>query len=100
MSKKLYVGNLDPNVGNAELEQMFVGHGTVVSALVCLDKDSGSSKGFGFVDMDSEHEAQSAIGKLDGKNIDGRNLIVNEAKPQKPRATEAGVRRGRGAKRK
>ncbi len=100
MSKKLYVGNLDPNVGNAELEQMFVGHGTVVSALVCMDKDSGSSKGFGFVDMESEQEAQAAIGELDGKSIDGRNLIVNEAKPQKPRATEAGVRSGRGAKKK
>jgi RNA recognition motif-containing protein len=64
---------------------MFVQHGVVISALVCADKDSGQSKGFGFVEMGSEQEAKTAITELNGKSIGGRNLIVNEANPPKTR---------------
>ena len=85
LSNKLYVGNLDTNVTQVELEQMFVQHGVVISALVCADKDSGQSKGFGFVEMGSEQEAKTAITELNGKSIGGRNLIVNEANPPKTR---------------
>ncbi len=89
MSNKLYVGNLDKNVTQADLEQMFVQHGVVISALVCADKDSGHSKGFGFVEMGTEQEAKTAITELNGKSIDGCNLIVNEANPPKTRAGSA-----------
>ena len=85
MSNKLYVGNLDKNVTQADLEQMFAQHGVVISALVCADKDSGHSKGFGFVEMGSDQEAKTAITELNGKSIGGRNLIVNEATPPKTR---------------
>ena len=89
MSSKLYVGNLDKNVTQADLEQMFAQHGVVISALVCADKDSGHSKGFGFVEMGSDQEAKTAITELNGKSIGGRNLIVNEANPPKTRAGRA-----------
>jgi RNA recognition motif-containing protein len=95
VSNKLYVGNLGYNVSKADLEQMFAPHGTVSSAQVITDRDSGSSKGFGFVEMGSETEAQSAIAELNGKSLDGRNLIVNEARPQEPR-TGGGGSGGRG----
>jgi cold-inducible RNA-binding protein len=85
LSNKLYVGNLDSNITTADLEQMFVKHGIVISALVCTDKDLGHSKGFGFVEMGSDQEAKAAIDELNGKNLDGRNLIVNEANPLKVR---------------
>ena len=90
MGKKLYVGNMGYNVSKTDLEQMFSAHGTVSSAQVIMDRDSGSSKGFGFVEMGSDEEAQSAIAGLNGKSVDGRNLIVNEAKPQEPRRTGGG----------
>ena len=90
MGKKLYVGNLGYNVSKTDLEQMFAAHGTISSAQVIMDRDSGSSKGFGFVEMGSDEEAQSAIAALNGKSVDGRNLIVNEAKPQEPRRTGGG----------
>lgn len=97
MSNKLYVGNLDSNVTKTDLEQMFVQHGVVISALVCTDKDSGNSKGFGFVEMGSDQEAQAAIIELNGKSLEGRNLIVNEAKPQKTHvANRAAKERNRG----
>jgi len=90
LSKKLYVGNLGYNVSKTDLEQMFAAHGTVSSAQVIMDRDSGSSKGFGFVEMGTDEEAQSAIAGLNGKSVDGRNLIVNEAKPQEPRKAGGG----------
>ncbi|MDD5296457.1 MAG: RNA-binding protein [Rhodocyclaceae bacterium] len=95
MSKKLYVGNLGYNVTKNDLEQMFASHGTVSSAQVITDRDTGSSKGFGFVEMASDQEAQAAITALNGKAMDGRNMIVNEARPQEPR-TGGGGFGGRG----
>src|SRR5438270_11776669 len=89
MGKKLYVGNLPYTVGDGELEQMFAPHGTVQSAQVIMDRDTGRSKGFGFVEMGSDQEAQAAIAALNGKDHEGRALTVNEAKPR-----EAGGGRG------
>ena len=96
MSKKLYVGNLAYSIGKSDLEQMFAPYGTVNSAQVITDRDSGSSKGFGFVEMGSEQEAQAAIAALNGKSFEGRNLIVNEARPQEPRSGGGGGFGGRG----
>ncbi len=97
MNNKLYVGNLDGNVTKADLEQMFVKHGIVISALVCADKDSGHSKGYGFVEMGSDQEANTAIAELNGMSLDGRNLIVNEANPPKIRGTSGSAKaRNRG----
>ena len=94
MGKKLYVGNLSYNVDKGNLEQMFAPHGTVVSAQVITDRDSGRSKGFGFVEMGSDQEAQAAITALNGKNLEGRNLTVNEARPQEKRSGGFGDRGG------
>lgn len=99
MNKKLYVGNLAYSVGKSELTRMFASYGTVQSALVITDRESGNSKGFGFVEMSSEREAQAAIAGLHGKSVDGRSLVVNEARPQEPRSGGVGVfgnRRGGG----
>jgi RNA recognition motif-containing protein len=85
MGKKLYVGNLAYSVTDGTLEQMFAPHGSVQSAQVIMDRDTGRSKGFGFVEMGSDHEAQAAIAALNGANVDGRNLTVNEAKPREDR---------------
>ncbi len=82
MGKKLYVGNLKYAVTSSDLEQMFGEFGTVQSADVIMDKMTGRSKGFGFVEMGSDEEAQAAIAALNGKDIDGRPLTVNEAKPR------------------
>jgi len=82
MGKKLYVGNLGYGVTGGDLEQLFAAHGTVESAQVIMDRDSGRSKGFGFVEMSSAGEAQAAIAALNGKEVDGRALTVNEAKPR------------------
>ena len=82
MGKKLYVGNLTYGVTDSTLLQMFEPHGTVQSAQVIMDRETGRSKGFGFVEMGSDHEAQQAIDGLNGKNVDGRNLTVNEARPR------------------
>jgi RNA recognition motif-containing protein len=82
MGKKLYVGNLTYGVTDADLEQMFAAHGTVQSAQVIMDRDTGRSKGFGFVEMGSDAEAQTAITALNGKEVDGRALTVNEARPK------------------
>jgi RNA recognition motif-containing protein len=82
MSKKLYVGNLSYSVRNSDLEEMFAVHGTVQSAQVIMDRDSGRSKGFGFVEMESDQEARAAIAALNGKEHDGRALTVNEARPR------------------
>ena len=94
MGKKLYVGNLDYGVSDSDLEQMFAAHGTVVSAQVITDRDSGRSKGFGFVEMASDQEAQAAISALNGKDVSGRNLTVNEARPKE--AGGGGGGRGKG----
>ena len=85
MGKKLYVGNLAYAVTDSDLEQMFAAHGTVQSAQVIMDRDTGRSKGFGFVEMGSDQEAQAAIKGLADKEVDGRRLTVNEAKPREDR---------------
>jgi len=90
MGKKLYVGNLAYSVTDGSLEQMFAGHGNVQSALVIMDRDTGRSKGFGFVEMGSDQEAQAAITALNGQQVDGRSLTVNEAKPREDRGGGSG----------
>ncbi len=85
MGKKLYVGNLGFDVSSSDLEQMFSPHGTVDSAQVIEDRATGRSKGFGFVEMGSDTEAQAAISALNGQDHGGRALTVNEAKPREPR---------------
>ncbi|MGE5385259.1 MAG: RNA recognition motif domain-containing protein [Betaproteobacteria bacterium] len=90
MGKKLYVGNLGYSVSKTDLEQMFAACGTVSSAQVITDRDTGSSKGFAFVEMGSDSEAQAAIAQLNGKSVEGRNMVVNEARPQEPRGGGAG----------
>lgn len=87
MGKKLYVGNLSHSIGRNDLEQMFAAHGKVMSAQIITDRDSGKSKGFGFVEMSTDQEAQAAIAALNGKSIEGRNLTVNEARPQEARSS-------------
>jgi RNA recognition motif-containing protein len=82
MGKKLYVGNLAYGVSDGDLQQLFEAHGTVQSAQVIMDRDTGRSKGFGFVEMGSDQEAQTAIAALNGKEVDGRSLTVNEARPR------------------
>ena len=79
MGKKLYVGNLSYDVDSSGLEQLFASHGTVESAQIITDRDTGRSKGFGFVEMSSEDEAQAAIAALNGQEHGGRALTVNEA---------------------
>lgn len=90
MGKKLYVGNLGYNIEKNDLEQMFAAHGTVASVQVIMDRDTGRSKGFGFVEMGSDQEAQAAIQALNGKSIDGRSLNVNEARSQEERGGGGG----------
>ena len=85
MGKKLYVGNLTYGVTDSTLAQLFEAHGTVQSAQVIMDRDTGRSKGFGFVEMGSDAEAQAAIQALNGKEVEGRTLTVNEAKPREDR---------------
>jgi len=85
LSKKLYVGNLTYNVNETDLEALFSPFGSVQSAQVIVDRDTNRSKGFAFVEMGSEAEAQAAIQGLDGRDHDGRNLTVNEAKPREAR---------------
>ena len=85
MGRKLYVGNLAFQVSDADLEQLFAGFGIVESAQVIQDRDTGRSKGFGFVEMSSEAEAQAAIQGLHDREVQGRRLTVNEAKPRESR---------------
>ena len=94
MGKKLYVGNLPYSVADSDLQRLFEAHGSVVSAQVIMDRDTGRSKGFGFVEMGSDAEAQAAIADMNGKEVDGRSLTVNEARP-KPEGGGGG-RGGRG----
>ena len=90
MGKKLYVGNLSYEVDSSELEQLFGAHGQVVSAQIINDRDTGRSKGFGFVEMNSDGEAQAAISALNGQDHGGRALTVNEAKPREDRPRSGG----------
>jgi len=90
LGTKLYVGNLSYNINKNDLEQMFAAHGTVTSAQVITDRETQRSKGFGFVEMGSDQEAQAAIAALNGKSVDGRALTVNEARPQEPRSGGGG----------
>jgi RNA recognition motif-containing protein len=82
MGRKLYVGNLGYGVTDSDLAKLFEPHGTVESAQVIMDRDTGRSKGFGFVEMKTDQEAQAATAALNGKDVDGRSLTVNEAKPR------------------
>ena len=94
MAKKLYVGNLSYEVTDSDLQNLFVPHGAVQSAQVIMDRDTGRSKGFGFVEMDNGDQAQAAITALNGHEINGRTLTVNEARPRQERGDRvAGSRR-------
>lgn len=90
MGKKLYVGNLSYNVSSSDLEQLFAQYGTVQSAQVIQDRDTGRSKGFGFVEMGNDNEAQAAIRGLHEQQHDGRPLTVNEARPREERSGGGG----------
>lgn len=96
MGKKLYVGNLSYQVDSSELEQLFGQHGTVVSAQIINDRDTGRSKGFGFVEMSSDDEATAAVAALNGQEHGGRALTVNEARPREERSGGGGGGGGRG----
>ena len=85
LSKKLYVGNLTYNVNDSDLEALFTPFGTVESAQIIVDRYTNRSKGFGFVEMDTDAQAQAAIQGLNGRDHDGRSLTVNEAKPREAR---------------
>jgi RNA recognition motif-containing protein len=90
MGRKLYVGNLPYSVSEQSLQDTFSQCGTVESVNVITDRDTGQSKGFGFVEMSSDGEAQKAIQELNGTNMDGRDIRVNEAKPKAPRDNRGG----------
>jgi RNA recognition motif-containing protein len=93
MGRKLYVGNLPYSVTEQSLESTFSKHGTVESAKVITDRDTGQSKGFGFVEMRTDSEANAAIAGLNGTELDGRPIKVNEAKPQERRGPGGGGNR-------
>ena len=90
MSNKLYVGNLSYSVRDDDLQEQFSHFGQVQSAKVMMERDTGRSKGFGFVEMGSDAEAQAAIQGVHGQNFGGRDLVVNEARPMEPRAPRTG----------
>jgi RNA recognition motif-containing protein len=90
VAKKLYVGNLPYGITDSDLQQLFEPHGTVQSAQVIMDRDTGRSKGFGFIEMASDAEATAAIAALHGKELDGRALTVNEARPREDRGGGGG----------
>ena len=90
MGKKLYVGNLPYSVRDGDLEQAFGQFGSVTSAKVMMERDTGRSKGFGFVEMGSDEEAQSAINGMNGQPLDGRSVVVNEARPMEERPPRSG----------
>jgi RNA recognition motif-containing protein len=90
MGNKLYVGNLPYSVSDSDIEQAFSAYGAISSAKVVMDRDSGRSKGFAFVEMASQAEAQAAIEGLNGQSLGGRDLVVNEARPMEQRAPRSG----------
>jgi RNA recognition motif-containing protein len=96
MAVKLYVGNLPYSTTDADLNELFAQYGTVVSATVIMDRDSGRSKGFGFVEFETDEEAKAAIEALNGKENGGRNLVVNEARPREERPRRDDNRGGNG----
>jgi cold-inducible RNA-binding protein len=96
MSTKLYVGGISYNTKEDALKEYFAQAGTVTSVAIIIDKMSGRSKGFGFVEMETEDEAKSAIEMFNGKELDGRQLTVNEARPQEDRPRTGGFNRGGG----
>jgi RNA recognition motif-containing protein len=98
MGKKLYVGNLTYSVDDDSLQQYFSEFGTITSAKIIMDRDSGRSKGFGFVEMSTDAEAQAAISGMNGKVIDGRGMTVNEARPMEPRSGGGGYGGGGGGR--
>jgi cold-inducible RNA-binding protein len=89
MGNKLYVGNLPYSYSDSDMERAFSAFGSVNSAKVIMDRESGRSKGFGFVEMSSADEASAAITGMHGQNLDGRDMVVNLAKPMEPRAPRA-----------
>lgn len=96
MAAKLYVGNLAYGVTDSDLQTMFAPFGTVQSAQIIMDRDTGRSKGFGFVEMGNSDEASAAINGMNGKEVDGRKLTVNEARPREERGGSRGGGGGRG----
>jgi RNA recognition motif-containing protein len=96
VGKKLYVGNLGWGVTDSQLQELFAPYGNVVSAQVIMDRDTGRSKGFGFVEMGSDQEAQAAIAGMHGQQVEGRALTVNEARPKEGGGGGGGGRRGGG----
>ena len=90
MGNKLYVGNLPYSYRDSDMEQAFSQYGTVTSAKVMMERDTGRSKGFGFVEMSSPAEAQAAIQGMNGQQVGGRGLVVNEARPMEPRSGGGG----------
>lgn len=90
MGNKLYVGNLPYSFRDEDLQQAFSAHGSVTSAKVMMERDTGRSKGFGFVEMGSDAEAQAAISGMNGQQFGGRGLVVNEARPMEPRPPRTG----------
>jgi RNA recognition motif-containing protein len=98
VGKKLYVGNLGYNVSSSDLEQIFTAHGAVRSAEVIQDRTTGGSKGFGFVEMETDEQAQAAIAALNGQDHGGRVLTVNEAKPRENRSGGGGGGGGGGGR--
>src|SRR5689334_23249730 len=96
MGNKLYVGNLSYNIRDDELHQAFSQYGSVTSAKVMMDRETGRSKGFGFVEMGSDPEAQAAINGMNGQALDGRAIVVNEARPREERPGGYGNRGGYG----
>ncbi len=90
MAMKLYVGGLAYSVTDKELEELFASQGKVVSAVVIKDRDSGQSKGFGFVEMEDVKDGQNAIKELNGKDLSGRSIMVNQARPREERAPSGG----------
>jgi RNA recognition motif-containing protein len=96
MSMKLYVGNLSFSTSSQDLQELFGGAGTVESASIVEDRETGRSRGFGFVEMSSKEEGEAAISQFNGKEVGGRALKVNEAKPREPRSGGGGGRGGFG----
>lgn len=90
MGNKLYVGNLPYSFRDEDLQQAFAAHGTVTSAKVMMERDTGRSKGFGFVEMGSDAEAQDAVNGMNGQQYGGRGIVVNEARPMEPRPPRSG----------
>jgi cold-inducible RNA-binding protein len=90
MGNKLYVGNLPYSFRDDDLQQAFAAHGSVTSAKVMMERDTGRSKGFGFVEMGNDAEAQTAINAMNGQQFGGRGLVVNEARPMEPRPPRSG----------